>query len=188
MGGFTMKIEGLKEIDGKLSALKGRVAKRLIHDAVMAGGKVLQDEVRMLAPTRPSLPHGTAIPPGALKGDIELRFGISEDHLPAAIVKPGKYTAHVARWLEYGHRLVRGGYSKVTPGGRTRGRGQEISVVRPYPFIRPAFETARLPATMATIESLKKNLPAAIRTGSVAGNPAEGGGILNELTQEGANG
>jgi hypothetical protein len=188
MGDFSMKIDGLKEIDGKLAALKGPVANRIIHDAVMAGGKVLQDEVRLLAPTRPSLPHGTAIPPGALKGDIELHFGISEDHLPAAIVKPGKYTAHVARWLEYGHRLVRGGYSKLMAGGRTRGRGIEVSVVRAYPFIRPAFETGRLPATMATIESFKENLPSAIKSASVAGNPTASGGVLNELAREDTNG
>lgn len=173
MGAFSMKIEGLKEIDAKLSELKGRTARRIIKEAVLAGGKVLQGEVRLRAPVRGSLPHGTALPPGALKSDIELRFGFSGDGLPAAIVKPGRYTAHVARWLEYGHRLVRGGYSRVLAGGRTRGRGREIKTlsggaVPAYPFIRPAFETAKIPAIEATVESFKKNLPAVIKTGSVS--------------------
>jgi hypothetical protein len=174
VGSFNATLPGLKELDAKLAQLKGPVAKRLIRNAVMAGGKVLQAEEQLRAPVRVPMPHGNALPPGALKSDIELVFGISDEGLPSAIVKPGKYTKHVARWLEYGHRLVRGGYSKVLPGGRTRGQGRASAVdVRPYPFIRPAFETARVPATMAFIESLQSNLPAAIRSGAIAGTGNE---------------
>jgi hypothetical protein len=182
MGAFTMELHGLKEIDTKLSGLKGPVARRLIHDAVMEGGKVLQTEVRLRSPARPSLPHGSAIPPGALKSDIELRFGFTEEGLPCAIVKPGKYTAHVARWLEYGHRLVRGGYSKVLTGGRTRGKGHEVGAVQPYPFIRPAFETARMAALEATVQSFERELPEAIQTGSLPGTAPEGGSIDSNLS------
>lgn len=171
MGSFTASLPGLKELNDKLNALKGPAARHIIHDAVMDGGKVLQAEVQLRAPVRASGPHGTAIPPGALKSDIELAFGFSDEGLPAAIVKPGKYTKHVARWLEYGHRLVRGGYSKITPSGRVRGPGRASSVdVRPYPFIRPAFETARVPATMAAVASLQKNLPDAVRRGGNTGS------------------
>lgn len=184
MGAFSMKIEGLKEIDDKLGALKGPAARKLIKDACLAGGKVMQNEVRLRAPTRAPLPAGNAIPPGALKGDIELHFGMSEDGLPSAIVKPGRYTAHVARWLEYGHRLVRGGYSRVV-GGRTRGRGKMVGEVQPYPFIRPAFESARIPATAATVASFKANLPATIRgegvTGADSGEP-----VAADMTFSGA--
>lgn len=175
MSGFTVSMPGLKELDQKLNALKGKTANRLIHDAVMEGGKVLQAEVRLHAPVRATGQHGNALPPGALKADIELAFGIV-DRLPSAIVKPGKYTKHVARWLEYGHRIVRGGYSKVMPNGRVRGPGRAMShAVQPYPFIRPAFETARTPATLAAVESLKRNLPAAVKTGTVTGSPVTGG-------------
>jgi hypothetical protein len=143
----------------------------------MAGGKVLQNEVRLRAPERTSLPQGNSLPPGVLKGDIELRFGITDEGLPAAIVKPGKYTAHVARWLEYGHRLVRGGYSRVLAGGRVRGRGQEVGSVPAYPFIRPAFETAREAAIAATTESLRTNLPEAVQKGEISGAGNEGEGL-----------
>jgi hypothetical protein len=180
MGGFTASFEGLRELDAKLSALKGPAARQLIREAVLAGGKVLQTEVRLRAPERVSTGHGNALPPGVLKNDIELHFGITEEGLPAAIVKPGKYTAHVARWVEYGHRLVRGGYSKLLPGGRsTRGRGQEVGAVQPYPFIRPAFETARAPAVQATVESLRHNLPDAIQKGTISGAESEGEGLTS---------
>jgi hypothetical protein len=177
MGGFTAEFKGLKELDAKLSALGGPAARQLIHEAVMAGGKVLQTEVRLRAPERTSIAHGDALPPGMLKGDIELHFGITDGGLPAAIVKPGKYTAHVARWVEYGHRLVRGGYSKILAGGRTRGRGQQVGAVPAYPFIRPAFETARAAAIMATVESLRHNLPEAVQKGEISGAGNEGEGL-----------
>jgi hypothetical protein len=174
MGSFNASLPGLKELNAKLDALKGPAARHIIHDAVMDGGKVLQAEVQLRAPVRIPMQHGTAIPPGALKSDIELAFGFSDDGLPAAIVKPGKYTKHVARWLEYGHRLVRGGYSKIMPGGYVRGPGRASSVDVPaYPFIRPAFETAREPATMAAVASLQKNLPDAIRTGGNTGSGSD---------------
>jgi hypothetical protein len=160
---FTASLPGLRELNEKLNALKGPAARHIIHDAVMDGGKVLQAEVQLRAPVRASGPHGSAIPPGALKSDIELVFGFS-DGLPAAIVKPGKYTKHVARFLEYGHRLVRGGYSKIMPGGYIRGPGRASSVDVPaYPFIRPAFETAKIAATEAAVASLRRSLPDAVR-------------------------
>ena len=170
MGSFTASLPGLKELDQRLSELKGRTANRLIHDACMAGGRVLQAAVQERAPVQATGQHGNSLPPGALKSDIELAFGITDDRLPAAIVKPGKYTKHVARWLEYGHRLVRGGYSKILPNGRVRGPGRAASVaVQPHPFIRPAFEAARGAATAAFVESLQTNLPAAVKTGTVSG-------------------
>jgi hypothetical protein len=173
MGSFSANLSGLKELDQRLAQLKGKTANRLIHDACMEGGKVLQAEVRLRAPVNATGQHGTSLPPGALKADIELAFGIV-DRLPAAIVKPGRYTRHVARWLEYGHRLVRGGYSKITSSGSLRGPGRESGAVRPYPFIRPAFETARTPATLAFVASLQRNLPPAVKTGTVSGSPVTG--------------
>jgi len=165
VGGFTASFQGLKELDAKLEALKPKVAHKLIHDALMDGGEVLRAAVAERAPERVPQIHGNAIPPGALKRDIEIAFGITDEGLPAAIIKPGRYTIHVARWLEYGHRLVRGGYSKVV-GNRTRGPGKAAEEDVPaYPFIRPAFETARALATTTAVESLKSKLPFAAGEG-----------------------
>lgn len=62
---------------------------------------------------RPALPSGRALPVGALKADVTLEVR-RESGLLMAVVGPGKLTAHVARWVEYGHRRVRGGYSDVS--------------------------------------------------------------------------
>jgi hypothetical protein len=83
------------------------------------------------------------LPDGALKSDITVTTHRYKDGTPYVTVQPGKYTARVAQWVEYGHRLVRGGYSKVLKNGKTRGIGKVIGDVAAHPFIRPAYEASR---------------------------------------------
>lgn len=154
MGGFTAQIVGLKELDAKLSELQTTTATRVINDGLMAGGRIFQAAVTARAPERPLLPSGTALPPGALRIDIEVHKSHDPDGLPAVIVGPGKFTQHAARWVEYGHRLVTGGYSKVMASGKTRGHGKEIGEVPAYPFIRPGYEAAREEAVGATVMTI----------------------------------
>lgn len=162
MGGFSESIVGLKELDEKLSAMATTEAHKVIHDALLEGGKVLQAAIAERAPERPVLPSGTALPPGALKRDIEIHFGKDPDGLPAAIVVPGKYTEHAARWVEYGHRLVRGGYSRLIKKGRNagkyRGPGQEVGEVPEHPFIREGYEAARQPAVEVTCQAIAEGI------------------------------
>lgn len=145
MGGFSIKLEGFKELEQKLAALGGKEAERIVRDSLRAAGEVTQRAIAELAPARPILPSGTALPEFALKHDIELHIA-TVDGKPAAIVRPGSETAYVANFVEYGHRLVKGGYSKVLPSGRHRGHGKEIGEVPAYPFIRPGFEGSVAPA------------------------------------------
>jgi hypothetical protein len=159
MVGFTARIEGLKELDAKLAELAGPAAKRILRDGLDAGGKIFQAAVMARAPERPVLPSGNALPPGALKLDIEVVHG-KADGLPAVIVEPGFFTRHAARWVEYGHRLVKGGYSKVV-GDRRRGPGHEIGNVPAHPFIRPGYEAAREAAVGATVMMIAHEIEAA---------------------------
>lgn len=154
MGGFTVKLEGLKELDAKLTELGGDAARRVIRAGLRAGGEVLQAAVQERAPERPVLPSRTALPPGALKSDIELRAGKDEAGLPAVIVAPGKYTAHAAVWVEYGHRLVKGGYRRASG----RGPGHEIGSVLAHPFIRPGYEAAASASAEAAVEAIRSGI------------------------------
>jgi hypothetical protein len=154
MGGFTAQIVGLKELDAKLSELQTTTATRVINEGLMAGGRIFQAAVMARAPERPTLPSGTALPPGALKLDIEVHRSHDPEGLPAVIVAPGKFTRHAARWVEYGHRLVKGGYNKLLASGKKRGPGKEIGDVPAYPFIRPGYEAAREEAVGATVMTI----------------------------------
>ena len=162
MGGFTARIEGLKELDAKLAELGTTAAKRVIREALKQGGYVFQLAVEERAPERPALPSGTALPPGALKLDIVVEMGTDDEGLPAAIIRPGKYTAYVARFVEYGHRLVKGGYRSMKRG-KMRGSGHDIGEVPAYPFIRPGYEAAREEAVRVTCESLASGIEKAAK-------------------------
>ena len=155
MGGFTTQIEGLKELDRKLGELGTKAARRVIRKALKAGGEVFRVAVAERAPERPDLHSGTALPPGVLARDIEVDMGTA-DGLPAAIIEPGSYTRHVARWVEYGHRLVKGGHSSMKRG-KLQGNGAQIGDVPAYPFIRPGYEASRAEATKVTCESLARS-------------------------------
>jgi len=166
MGGFSVRLEGFKELDAKLVALGGQAGLDATRDGLRAGGEVIQAAIRGRAPVRPDLPSGDALPPGALAHDIELAIGEEDGH-PAAIIRPGSETAYAAEWLEYGHRMVTGGYSKaVGTSGRHRGPGKLTMTKRgtksvpAYPFIRPGFEesagAAAEAANKATGEAIEK--------------------------------
>jgi hypothetical protein len=165
MEGFSERIEGLSDLEERLKDLKAGTARRMVKDGCMSGGHVLAAAIAARAPVRPELPSGTAIPPGALRRDIEVYFGRNSEGKPAAIVVPGHYTAHVARWLEYGHRMVKGGYNRlVGTGGQTRGPGHQLKLetpngdVKAHPFIRPGFEAARGAAVTAAITKVRQDL------------------------------
>lgn len=142
---ITIHIDGLNEVKEMLDNLAEKEADRIIRKALRAGGVITQDAVQSFAPVRPDLPSGTALPPNALENDITLTVKKINSNQYSAIIQPGKATRHVANFVEYGHRLVRGGYSKIIKKGRnagkTRGPGSEVGFVPAHPFVRVAFES-----------------------------------------------
>ncbi len=143
MAGFTVNIKGLKELDAKLGEMKLATQKSIVRDSLMAGAEVIRTEIAARAPVRDYAlsPRERGGPQGALKLDIEKRF-VYLDGLPSVLVAPGKATAWYAKWVEYGHRLVRGGYSSMKRG-KLQGRGHQVGSVEAHAFIRPGYETAR---------------------------------------------
>jgi HK97 gp10 family phage protein len=158
VGGFTVKIEGLRELDAKLSEMKDSQIKRVIRHGLDAGGEVMRRAIAEAAPERPDLPSEDALPPGAMKQDIEVRRGRFEG-LPAVFVGPGKYTRRQAGWVEYGHRLVRGGISKLAKtifgNLKYKGSGTEVGEVKPHPFIRAAYEAFREEAVQVAVDTMR---------------------------------
>jgi len=147
--GLEITFEGMPEFSRMMQELAGPAAERIARHAVRAGGRVVQAAITEAAPVRPDLPSGTALPPGALKNDIVVKTTKEPDGSVSAYIEPGKYTRHVARWVEYGHRQVRGGTSSKGGGilGQGyRGAGRGIGNVPAAPFIRPAFEASEAAA------------------------------------------
>lgn len=168
MAGFTAHFEGLAELDRLLGELKGREGARIISDALNAGGEVFRAAIVERAPER-VVHKGGSIPLGVLKLDVEIKPTVDEGK-PAVSVQPGKYTWHIAEWVEWGHRMVRGGYSHRIYGrdgkwnGRWRGPGRQITKagalyeVPQHEYIRPAYEASREQAVQAFVEAVRKGI------------------------------
>ncbi len=149
--GLEVTFEGMPQFNAGMAELSGPVSDAVARRAMRAGGRVMQAAISEAAPMRPVLPSGTALPPGALKADIELHVSKERDGSFSAYIEPGKYTRHVAAWVEYGHRLVAGGRLF---NFRKRGKGQITGEVPAHPFIRSAYEATEAAALAATEESI----------------------------------
>jgi len=157
--GISIDIAGLAEVKAKLEALGTTQANRIVRKALKAGAAIVQEAIEVRIPARPDLPSGTALPIGALKSDIEIKMKSSDPQNQAAVVQPGELTFHVAEWVETGHRLVRGGYSRelIKNGqgtGKYRGPGTEVGTVPPHEYIREAYEVSREDAALAIATTL----------------------------------
>jgi len=142
MGGFTYRIQGLRELDAKMAQLGGDASTRIVRKGLRAAGMVFVESIQRSAAGLKRWPQrtaeSTALLLGAIADDIGMRMGKDDDGLPAAIVGPGPTTRHVAHFVEYGHRLVKGGRNRKGRGGP----GKVIGEVPQYPFIRTGFEGA----------------------------------------------
>jgi HK97 gp10 family phage protein len=173
--GISVEIKGLADLQRKLDALATSTAERCIRTALKAGAEVEKAAIEERIPARPDLPSRTALPIAALKSDISIQMKRSDQGNISAIVGPGEATAHVAEWVEEGHRLVRGGYSReVFKGGEAtgkyRGPGHQVTDddgelinVQPHPYIREAYEATRDEATQAIITVLGSEIEKAAK-------------------------
>jgi HK97 gp10 family phage protein len=135
---ISIEVKGLEELKSKLDQLSTKEADAAIRKALRAGAAIEQAAIAERAPVK--VDTGGTLPEGALKSDIVVKMTRDGQGNIAAIVGPDKLTSHVARWVEYGHRLVRDGYSRVLANGKTKGSGKQVGNVPAHPFIRPAFE------------------------------------------------
>jgi HK97 gp10 family phage protein len=149
------EVAGVSEITAKFEALREATRGDMVSMAVRKASGVIAKEMRTLAPILDQrTAKSTAQDPGALKRSIRVSVGKPQDGVVEAWIGPNSKVAHVAYWVEMGHRLVKGGYSHVTPKG-FRGPGREIGDVPQHPFLRPAFEVSVQPALAAFRDDIK---------------------------------
>jgi hypothetical protein len=149
-----IRIEGIDGVKAELAAFDAKVQKQAMVASLRDAGAVMESAVRDAAPVKAA--GGGKLPEGALKADVRLRVTTSAGQ-PMAIVDFGSLTYYVARWVEYGHRLVKGGSSSMKRG-KLQGSGHQIGDVPAYPFIRPAFERSISASIEAFVVRLKAEL------------------------------
>jgi HK97 gp10 family phage protein len=137
---LDVKLEGIEDLFSHLDATKSKAIQRR---ALKAGGQILQTAIAARAPEKVEgdIPGSNSLPSGALKNDIELKVLRGSDGNRTAIsIGPGRYTAHVARWLEYGwHHFKAGKYIF-------------------HPFIRPAVDETQAAAQKAIMSTLETEI------------------------------
>lgn len=139
--------EGIAEFEGAMEKLAIDLPEKVIRKGLRAGGQVVQVAVTLATPVRdPNLPSTTALPPGAMKSDVELHVVKEEDASFSAVINFGKYTRYAAYLVEYGHELV--------VGGRKGKGGTSIGQVPAHPFFRPAFEGSEQGAMVVAEETI----------------------------------
>jgi len=157
--GFDMA--GLDALKARMAGMREHVSGPIARKAITAGGHVIQDAMVERTPVNVEKNAGSnSLEPGAIKADIKVRFPAQEQPLETtATIGPGGKTSHVARWVEYGHRMVSGGQSKIGADGKLRGPGTAAEKDVPaYPFLRPAFEASEGPAMDIIAETLGTEL------------------------------
>jgi Bacteriophage HK97-gp10, putative tail-component len=143
---MPMKLEtrGLDEIQGVLKLMREASISQAAKDACRRGARVMAAEQKLRAPLLDAkTAESTALDPGTLRDSIRVYVRRMGDGVIRAWIGPnmrGKKT-NVAHLVEYGHRLVKGGKSRVGITGAA-GPGHEIGDVPAHPFLRPAFEAS----------------------------------------------
>jgi hypothetical protein len=146
-------------LDERLSAFQGKLARVILREALAAGGLVLKNAVIERAPERTDdVKGGNSLPPGALKmdigGDVKL---FPERNSGIVRVGPSDLTAYVAWWLEKGH--------DIKSHGKKKSR-RVIGHVPPERFMVPAFDESMDAALAAFAAKLKEGLEEAEKNGS----------------------
>jgi HK97 gp10 family phage protein len=153
---YDYEIRGFDELAKRFESGAALIEPRA-RRMVLAGARVFKREVVARAPVLDKKTAGSnSLDPGALKAGIRIAT-LTEETQPTAVIGPNKKTAYVANFVEYGHRMVSGGYSQVLPGGLARGPGKAGEKdVQAQPFIRPAFESAQGEAEAAMVADFDK--------------------------------
>ena len=137
---MNLQLDGMDKLLADLKAFPKEVALPASRKAVRAGGNVIRAAMIEAAPIQAlRSASSNSLEPGELKESIRTRTSTTYDVAEATIGPTGK-AGVVAGWVEYGHRMVKGGSSKVLASGKTRGRGKQTGDVPAHPFLRPAFE------------------------------------------------
>lgn len=130
-------IKGAREIDELLKKLPVSVAKRVVGNAMRAGGRVVQREAKNRAPVGSDEPHPKY---GKLRDNIRVKTVAERGKSTAIAVHIG--AAFWGFFLEFGTGVRRLKKARVLSDGTTV-FGTEVAPIRAQPFMRPAWDASK---------------------------------------------
>jgi HK97 gp10 family phage protein len=160
-------MSGMKGLTDKMEIVRRIMTDNAARKAVRAGGSVIRDAMVERAPVQLEKSLGSdSLEPGELRDGLRVRLTRDGNENVALIGPAGGAgrVSHAAHLVEYGHRMVTGGKSKLDVDGTFRGGGTvHEKDVPAYPFLRPAFEESQSAAMEAVQASLAKDLKEAVK-------------------------
>lgn len=139
---------GAEQLLGNMKAIQLWVKKEGQKEALRAGGRVIKAAMVDRTPVLIEKTAGsTSLEPGEVKASISVRVRQDEDNEAVAYIGPKSPDGDVGKaayLVEYGHRMVKGGPSRMNSFGKFVGSGvaNEEQDVPAHPFLRPAFEVS----------------------------------------------
>lgn len=151
-----------------LERVRQSIVDKGARKAVVAGARVIGAAMIERTPVQVEKMAGSdSLEPGELKANIRVRAKTAEDGSQYALVGPiGKQgeISRVAHLVEYGHRTVTGGKSRLNAAGILVGGGKVHEVDVPaYPFLRPAFEESASEAESVVAATLRAEMREAVK-------------------------
>lgn len=153
---------GSKAVLERMEAIRRYVQTEGRKKALRSGGAVIKAAMVEHTPILIEKTAGsTSLEPGEVKASIRVRMR-QEDGQPVAHIGPrGGDVGKAAYNVEYGHRMVTGGRSRLNAAGVFDGPGVAAEKDVPaHPFLRPAFEESVGIAIEAVALSLKDGIAA----------------------------
>jgi HK97 gp10 family phage protein len=137
-GPMRAEVRGSQDLRSRLQAVGREVATKVTTQALEAGAAVIKTAVEAETPRQSGklasgLTSSLIVAPSGTSGEARIGFG-NEDYK--------------ARWLEFGHRLVKGKGAKAKQVGR----------VSAHPFMRPAYETSKNEAEAAVAAMIRNDI------------------------------
>lgn len=161
---MTTELFDDRTVQASLSKLGGKLSVSLARSMGVAGGQVMRDTAKALAPEydgSTGLAGGSNVDippvPGLLKGAIYLAFKERlsvNGHVTYGISWNSKIAPH-GHLLEFGHWRI----NKIVNGVPTKIPLEHPKWVPAHPFLRPAFDAALAPAKVAMVTRGKQRLP-----------------------------
>jgi hypothetical protein len=136
--GITIDTSDFDKLAEILSRFPDDLQNKLMQQSLQPGAQVLHAAVIEKCPVRLDEPtaKSTGAKPNWLKADIRMARNKSGHGWR---IGAGPTMAYLLRWLELGHRLVKGG--KLGKKNKKKGTtGVEIKSIPAYPVLRPAFD------------------------------------------------
>lgn len=163
----VVKIQGADELDRVLRLLPEEIARRVAERAVLAGARVVRDEMKLRAPVGDKA-HESVGRKGKLRGVFTVRMpGYLKKNVRARLARPREYGA-IARLLGHNRFVVaalagvsaKAFYARFIEWGwmLTSRKGRRIRFIGPQPFLRPAWEASKHRA----LETIARTLAAGI--------------------------